>query len=44
MIAESGESFDDLTAAAQSTLDFWDNLLDDQDWNDEPSEAVPQSS
>jgi predicted nucleotidyltransferase len=25
--------FDDLTAAASSSLDFWDNPLDDEDWN-----------
>lgn len=24
--------FDDLTAAASSSLDFWDNPLDDEDW------------
>jgi hypothetical protein len=26
--------FGDLTAAATSSLDFWDNPLDDEDWND----------
>lgn len=36
MITDSAESFDDLTAAAQSSLDFWDNPLDDDDWNAEP--------
>ncbi len=30
---ESGETFDDLQAAAASSLDFWDNPLDDEDWN-----------
>jgi hypothetical protein len=24
----------DLLAASQSSLEFWDNPLDDQDWND----------
>ena len=27
------ESFDDLTAASTSSTDFWDNPLDDEDWN-----------
>ena len=43
MIAESDEFFDDLTAAAQSSLDFWDNRFDDEDWNAEPSEAESQN-
>ncbi len=34
VIPESAESFQDLTMAAQSSLDFWDNPLDDEDWND----------
>ena len=29
---ESGD-FRDLTEAAQSSLGFWDNPLDDEDWN-----------
>jgi len=33
VIAESSERFDDLISAAQSSLDFWDNPLDDEDWN-----------
>ena len=33
VIPESAESFQDLTAAAQSSLEFWDNPLDDEDWN-----------
>lgn len=33
VIEETGESFDDLLAAAQSSLDFWDNSFDDEDWN-----------
>ena len=33
VIEESGEKFDDLMSAAQSSIDFWDNPLDDEDWN-----------
>jgi len=33
VVEESAESFADLVAAAQSSLDFWDNSLDDEDWN-----------
>ena len=28
------ETFDDLIQAAASSTDFWDNPLDDEDWND----------
>jgi len=31
---EGDESFADLMAAAESSLGFWDNPLDDEDWND----------
>lgn len=31
---EDDESFPDLMAAAESGLGFWDNPLDDEDWND----------
>ena len=34
VIEESADNFDDLVSAAQSSLDFWDNPLDDEDWND----------
>ena len=27
-------TFDDLLSAAESSLDFWDNPFDDEDWND----------
>ena len=27
------DSFGDLTLASQTSLDFWDNPLDDEDWN-----------
>ncbi len=33
VIREPDERFEDMTSAAQSTLDFWDNPLDDEDWN-----------
>jgi hypothetical protein len=33
VIPEPAEPFDDLTVAAESSLDFWDNPLDDEDWN-----------
>ncbi|RIK28806.1 MAG: hypothetical protein DCC55_38440 [Chloroflexi bacterium] len=31
--APAEEAFDDLLAAAESSLAFWDNPLDDEDWN-----------
>lgn len=34
VIEEPADTFDDLLAAAQSSLDFWDNPFDDEDWND----------
>ena len=27
------EDWSDLVAAAETSLAFWDNLLDDEDWN-----------
>lgn len=33
VIPECPEQFPDLLAAASSSLDFWDNPLDDEDWN-----------
>ena len=32
------DEFADLTEAAQSNLEFWDNPTDDEDWNDVVSE------
>ncbi len=32
-LEESNENFDDFLTAAQSSLDFWDNPFDDEDWN-----------
>jgi hypothetical protein len=34
VVKEDGGGFDDLLEAAQSSLDFWDNPFDDEDWND----------
>lgn len=31
---EGDESFADLMAAAEGSTGFWDNPLDDEDWND----------
>jgi hypothetical protein len=32
-IIESGGAFNDLLAASESSLDFWNNIFDDEDWN-----------
>jgi hypothetical protein len=32
-VMESGDSFADLMSAAESSLAFWDNPYDDEDWN-----------
>ncbi len=32
-VIESGDRFIDLLAASESSLDFWNNPLDDEDWN-----------
>lgn len=34
VIEELTSTLDDLLSAAQSSIDFWDNPLDDEDWND----------
>jgi hypothetical protein len=34
VIRKPAEAYDDLVSASQSSLDFWDNPLDDADWND----------
>ena len=39
VIQDITDSFSDLVSAAQSSLDFWDNPLDDEDWNEEQSYA-----
>jgi hypothetical protein len=33
VIQEQDQALDDLVLASQSSLDFWDNPLDDEDWN-----------
>ena len=33
VIPDVAEAFSDLVAAATSSLGFWDNPLDDEDWN-----------
>jgi len=33
VIGELHPEFSDLTSAAASSLDFWNNPLDDEDWN-----------
>jgi len=33
VVSEYSDPFDDLIVAAQSSLDFWDNTFDDEDWN-----------
>ncbi len=32
-VIEAAEGFDDLTEASESSLDFWNNRFDDEDWN-----------
>jgi hypothetical protein len=33
VVVEPADSFADLLLAAQSSLDFWDNPVDNEDWN-----------
>ena len=33
VIESPNSSFDDLLSATESSLDFWDNPVDDEDWN-----------
>ena len=33
VLKEVSDTFDDLLEAVQSSLDFWDNPFDDEDWN-----------
>lgn len=37
VIPEAESPFDDLLQAAHSSLDFWDNPYDDEDWNGLPA-------
>ena len=32
-ILPAGDPFDDLVMASESSLDFWNNPQDDEDWN-----------
>ncbi len=34
VVRESPDDFSDLTKASESTLEFWDNPIDDEEWND----------
>jgi hypothetical protein len=34
ILSPTDEQFSDLVGASASSLDFWDNALDDEDWND----------
>lgn len=34
ILAPDPREFSDLIAASGSSIDFWDNPLDDEDWND----------
>ena len=34
VVGQPATEFDDLLAASVSSTDFWDNLEDDEDWND----------
>lgn len=34
LVRQDREEFADLTAAAETSLDFWDNPIDDEVWND----------
>ncbi len=33
VLEEPADTFDDLLQASQSSLEFWDNPFDDEDWN-----------
>jgi len=35
VVADGDDPQRDLVGAAMSSLDFWDNPLDDEDWNDD---------
>ena len=39
VIQDMIDSFGDLLSAAQSSLEFWDNPLDDEDWNEDKNNA-----
>ena len=31
---EPADAFEDMLLAAETSLDFWNNPIDDEDWND----------
>ncbi|HEV3080501.1 MAG TPA: hypothetical protein VGY66_12010 [Gemmataceae bacterium] len=33
VVEENDDAFSDLASAAQTSLEFWNNPLDDEDWN-----------
>lgn len=33
VVREDADTFTDLVAASQTSLSFWDNPFDDEDWN-----------
>ena len=33
VLEEPADTFDDLLQASETSLDFWDNPFDDEDWN-----------
>jgi len=33
IVQQAEDDFSDLVSASQSSLDFWDNPVDDEDWN-----------
>lgn len=34
IVRQAEDDFSDLVGASESSLDFWDNPVDDEDWND----------
>lgn len=36
-VFETGDTFNDLLAASESSLGFWNNPFDDEDWNNAPT-------
>ena len=34
ILAPAEDGFDDLVTASQSSTEFWDNPVDDEEWND----------
>ena len=41
IIKEPRDVSNDLLSASQSSLEFWDNSLDDEDWNDHSQKLRP---